>query len=277
LERKTVSGIMLTLLLTSMLTLVSNVSAVDDLELEMTVSNTTITIGEEIDITLTLRNVGTYAITIAFGTSQAFDVCYCTASGCFEWSDGKWFVMLYWEITLEPGETFSRTLQWNLYQYNRTSGEFIPPEPGTYYLWGVCVGQPGAITSYLTRVRLVGQPVVPAAVVITPNVLNLKSEGEWITAYIELPEGFDVSDIDRTTILLNDTIPVDPLWVDKPLESVVGDYDEDGIPDLMVKFDRQAVIEFLKTKGIAGAEIILTVTGEVNGTPFEGSDTIGVK
>jgi len=109
-----------------------------------------------------------------------------------------------------------------------------------------------------------------------PDALNLKSKGRWVTCYIEVSEGYNVGDINRTTVMLNDTIPVDAFWVDKPLESVIGDYDNDTISDLMVKFDRQALIECLKTKGITGVEVTLTITGEANGISFEVTDTIKV-
>jgi len=120
-------------------------------------------------------------------------------------------------------------------------------------------------------------PVVTATIDIDPDTLNLKSKGEWITAYVELPEGCNVSDIDRTTILLNDTIPVDPFWVDKPLESVIGDYDNDTVPDLMVKFNRTAVSEYILNHNITYGNVTLTITGEVAGTPSEGSDIIRVR
>ena len=42
---------------------------------------------------------------------------------------------------------------------------------------------------------------------------------------------------------------------------------------MMVKFDREALIDYLD--GTTG-EVTLTVSGEVAGTPFEGSDTITV-
>lgn len=111
---------------------------------------------------------------------------------------------------------------------------------------------------------------------VNPNSLNLKSKGRWITCYIESPENYDVTGINRTTIMLNETIPVDPFWMKKPVESLAGDYDNDSIPDLMVKFNRQAVIEYIRTKGTKDTEITLTITGEVNGSSFEVSDTIKV-
>ncbi|MEE9150432.1 MAG: hypothetical protein V3U20_01195, partial [Thermoplasmata archaeon] len=84
---------------------------------------------------------------------------------------------------------------------------------------------------------------------------------------IELPEGFDVNDIEVLTILLEDTISAEP----RPV--TVGDYDKDGIPDLMVKFERSKVEEML-LPGIYNLKISGQLT---DGTLFEGySDTIKV-
>ena len=108
---------------------------------------------------------------------------------------------------------------------------------------------------------------VPAAIDIDPDTLNLNSKGKWITCYIELPEGYDVEDIDVSTIKLNDQIPAESH------PTGIGDNDNDGIPDLMVKFDRAAVQQMLQT----GNEVEITVTGELtDGTLFEGTDTIRV-
>ncbi len=108
-----------------------------------------------------------------------------------------------------------------------------------------------------------------ASIDFDPDTLNLKSKGKWVTAYIELPEGYDVNQIDVSSILLNDMFPA----IDKPTE--IGDYDDDGITDLMVKFDRQLLIEYLKVQEYGDGDMVeLTVTGEAAGTRFEGFDTI---
>lgn len=117
-----------------------------------------------------------------------------------------------------------------------------------------------------------------ATVDIDPDTLNLKSKGNWITAYVELPEGYDANDINTSTVLLNDTISAEVH------PTGVGDEDNDGVPDLMVKFDRAEVksyilanIELATLYQERSMNITLTVTGNLNDeTPFEGSDTIRI-
>ena len=108
---------------------------------------------------------------------------------------------------------------------------------------------------------------------INPKGLNLWSRGKWITAYIELPEGYDVSDTNISSILLNQAITVDQ---NAPTE--IGDYDSDGIPDLMIKFDRAEVIgHILAVTDLPPRfkTVKLTITGQLNDeTPFQGNCTI---
>ena len=105
-----------------------------------------------------------------------------------------------------------------------------------------------------------------AGIDIDPDTLNLNSKGKWVTCYIELPEGYDVADIDVSTVFLNAVQA-------EPRPTGIGDYDDDGIPDLMVKFDRSDIQDAVDP----GDEVELTVSGKLTGgTPFEGTDTIRV-
>jgi hypothetical protein len=108
--------------------------------------------------------------------------------------------------------------------------------------------------------------IVPAIIDFAPGTFNLGSKGKSVTVYIELPTGYDISQIDASSIKLNGTIST----LTKPIQ--IGDYDNDGVADLMVKFDRAAVQQLLSV----GEQVEIAVSGEVGGITFEGSDTIRV-
>jgi len=62
--------------------------------------------------------------------------------------------MIVRELYLEPGETYTRTLNWNFSLYDRSTGDRYPPQPGKYELVGVCVAHfletsPAVVTSKL--------------------------------------------------------------------------------------------------------------------------------
>jgi parallel beta-helix repeat protein len=117
------------------------------------------------------------------------------------------------------------------------------------------------------------KPVITATVDIKPDVLNLGCRGIWVMAYVELPEGYNVSDINPTTLVLNNTIRID---LEAPSE--IGDYDNDTIPDLMVKFDRATVCNFILSKGIKYGNVTLMLSGKLyDGTLFEGYDSVRVR
>lgn len=111
-------------------------------------------------------------------------------------------------------------------------------------------------------------PVVEASVDIKPNRLNLKRKGRFVRALIGLPDGYDVEEIDINTVTLENYIYA------KSCPVRIADFDDDGFPELMLKFDRQALIDLLN--GIMG-EVSLTVRGSFyDGMSFVGSDTIEV-
>ena len=96
--------------------------------------------------------------------------------------------------------------------------------------------------------------------------MNRKSKGNWVTVYIELPSGHNVADISISSLLLNGTIHAEA-W-----PYCIGDYDKDGISDLMVKFNRSDVINLLPN----GDNVQVMLTGTVGTVTFEGVDVIRV-
>ncbi|MBC8459436.1 MAG: T9SS type A sorting domain-containing protein [Deltaproteobacteria bacterium] len=97
---------------------------------------------------------------------------------------------------------------------------------------------------------------IPATVEIKPEILNLKSKGNF-TAFIQLPEGYDVVNIDGNTVVCEGASAVK--W------NVADD-------TFIAKFNGSDLVGVLP-----GDAVKLTVTGQLtDGTPFEGSDTIKV-
>jgi hypothetical protein len=110
-----------------------------------------------------------------------------------------------------------------------------------------------------------GSATLAAAVDLDPNVINLKSHAQWLTAYIEL-SGFDPASIDISTVRLAGSVHAEPEF------ALVGDHDANQAPDLMVKFSREA-LDPLLTRGLNELE----VTGSlVTGEAFKGMGEIQV-
>ena len=97
---------------------------------------------------------------------------------------------------------------------------------------------------------------------ITPKVLNIKSQGQWVTAHISLPEPYNEENIDISSV---------KLWYNG--SSVPAEWGIASKHSLMVKFPRDKIIEMLK--GEEGP-VELRVTGLVNGIEFYGTDTITI-
>ncbi len=111
-----------------------------------------------------------------------------------------------------------------------------------------------------------GAAEVVAEVDFDPNVVNMASKGRWVTVYVELAEGLSVGDINVSSVMLNDVVPVDCSHAPE-----VGDHDGDGVPDLMLKFSRTEVQACL----IPGQSQTMTITGSLgDGTRFVGGDSV---
>jgi hypothetical protein len=126
------------------------------------------------------------------------------------------------------------------------------------------------------NIRLVeGPATIPALIDLDPSTLNLGSNGNWITCYIELAMEYDAEAIDGATVTLDDI----PAFMGKQgwatpqaNEENVGDYDSDGVVERMVRFERAAVQDIVRPP-----ETTVTVAGWLDdGTPFEGPAVIRV-
>jgi hypothetical protein len=137
--------------------------------------------------------------------------------------------------------------------------------PGATYYFALKTADEIPNWSELSNVAQ-GSTFVTAIVDFDPDTLSFKNKGKVITVYIELPPGYDVSQIDIPSVRLNGTVP--PLTT----PTTIGDYDRDGIADLMVKFDGAAVKSLLTP----GDRVDATITGQVAGIGFQGTDTIRV-
>ncbi len=137
--------------------------------------------------------------------------------------------------------------------------------------------QPGYITTFKLDYSPTGSNPIVLAVVgtvyIDPDTLNLGSDSSKnaVTAYIELPLGFDVRHLSASSITLNGVIPA------QANPTAIGDFNHNGIPDFMVKFDRQAVINYLKAHGQTSGKVTLTVNGlYFQGVRFTANSTINI-
>ncbi len=104
-----------------------------------------------------------------------------------------------------------------------------------------------------------------ATVKVAPQTINLDRQGKWISVFITLPSGYNVSDIVTSTILLEGQFS--PVWSNVENNT------------LMVKFDSALVTSSLWMDlyhmGVSKTSVELKVTGQLNdGTGFSGSDTV---
>ena len=110
-------------------------------------------------------------------------------------------------------------------------------------------------------------PIV-AIVRVMPKTLNLTSKGNWATCTIELPDDYDIGDINTASIVLSSSVlsgEISPEWVKTDEEA----------RKLLVKFSRFEIRQEMLNDAFGIAT--LTVDGELqNGELFSGEDSIRI-
>lgn len=102
---------------------------------------------------------------------------------------------------------------------------------------------------------------------VRPETLSSNSKGDWVTCYITPSDGYTVHDVDFSSIALGE-LPALPEF------SGIVDRNGDEVYEVMVKFDRSAVLAMLA--GFSGV-VELTITGMfTDGVAFSGTDSICV-
>ncbi len=102
---------------------------------------------------------------------------------------------------------------------------------------------------------------VQIEVEINPPVINLKSQGKWITTFLYFPEGYDVADVNSASLRLEGDIEQQWIWFDEETQAI------------MARFPRQDLQALLSV-----GDVELTVTGLfMNGTAFEGTALVRVQ
>ncbi|MBI2058439.1 MAG: DUF4382 domain-containing protein [Nitrospirae bacterium] len=140
----------------------------------------------------------------------------------------------------------------------------------------------GGVTSGSVQVTVLNVPPPPSQLVVAldidPNTLNIRSQGNPVTAVLEVTQGGDSSQIVVATLTLNAVnsqaiAALSPF--NKPVE--LADANGNGVQDLKVQFSRQALISALKGLGFGEGDATIQIQGQLTtGSTFSVTDTIKV-
>jgi hypothetical protein len=120
-------------------------------------------------------------------------------------------------------------------------------------------GQPRLLGSYVDIGADEYFAPVAASVKLNPQKINLNGNPKWLIAFITLPQGYSVDDIETSSLILNDKV-----------QSAMTNADEGN--KLLAKFYLDNV---LRTVDAQAEQVTIVVQGNlVGGQAFEGSDTI---
>lgn len=118
---------------------------------------------------------------------------------------------------------------------------------------------------------------IVSEVEIKPDTINKYSNGKSITVYIEFQPGIDAGQtyIDSVALILDGH----SMLYAQPEDITISDYNENGITDLTIKFDRSEVIGAI-SNGNVEISIIgmngVSIEGNIYNILFQDSDTVSV-
>lgn len=111
----------------------------------------------------------------------------------------------------DPGWLDTYTIEWSFGDGGAASGTLTPThiyyDAGTYTVTLTVTDDDGGVGK--DTLLIVVKPIpavvkpIPATIDCDPDTLNLKSNGQWITCYIEMPASYDVKQIDGSVVSLN--------------------------------------------------------------------------
>lgn len=112
-----------------------------------------------------------------------------------------------------------------------------------------------------------------AEVDVKPDTINMKRQGQYVGAKVNLPEGYSEEDIDSETIII--TIVTSNDAFEDFVEAERSVVDEET---LIVKFDNDEVKELIdSTVDVYPANVTFRVSGELtDGTSFSGTNDVSV-
>jgi len=223
---------------------------------ELTVTNNTIT-----------GNSAQYGAGILCSDSTDATISYCTISA----NNGDGF---YSDSGASPVVNYNNIMDNTGYGVRNVDLSVMVD--ATYNWWGDPSGPgsmgPGTgeeVSEWVDYVNWFTRPVIQHDTAdFEPNTFNKKRHGKWVTVFIELRDPYYPDDIDLSTVRLRGNLPGEAPAELKPTS--IGDYDNDGIPDRMVKFKSDLVNEILGVGNSVGVRI----TGMVNDSSFQVMDYI---
>ncbi|MBI3782242.1 MAG: SMP-30/gluconolactonase/LRE family protein [Deltaproteobacteria bacterium] len=151
-------------------------------------------------------------------------------------------------------------------EFGEASGQLRLPtglviDPGNRLL--VAVANNACIEMFGLDTYSDAESVVPADVRVEPDAIEKAVPKSAVTAYIEVP-GYPLDQIDLASVTANGVRSTSP--------AAIGDYDGNGIPELRLELDGQALVAALPTRGAA----TLRVSGTLGALALEGSTTVQV-